>query len=81
MAGALVFAAATQGTPLGYLALVARGACIPGSYRTVAIGDSSWQAATLRALCRWQTEAHLPSQFSVRKPLGLSRSFCLRLQV
>ena len=50
MAVNLVFAAATKGMLLGCVALVARGACLPESHRTVAIEDSSWQAASPRAL-------------------------------
>lgn len=33
------FVAAAQGIPLDLLALVARGACVPGSHRTVTIGE------------------------------------------
>ena len=39
MSSALVFVAAALGIPLDHLALVARGACIPGSHATVAIGE------------------------------------------
>lgn len=38
--GTLVFAAATQGIPLDHLGLVARGACILGSYWTVIIKET-----------------------------------------
>ena len=38
--GGPVFAATLQGMPFNYLALKARGACVPGSYRSVTIRDS-----------------------------------------
>lgn len=37
MSGAMVFAAATQGTSFDCLALMTMGACVPGSHRTVII--------------------------------------------
>ena len=56
MAGALIFAAAAQGTPLDCLALKARGSL--GSGLTIEEIDSSWQATTPRALHRQHTETH-----------------------
>lgn len=38
------FVAAAQGIPLDLLALVARGACVPGSHRTVTIGEREFLA-------------------------------------
>ena len=40
ISGALVYVAAAQEIPLKCLALVARGACVPGSHGTVAIGET-----------------------------------------
>ena len=40
MSGALVFTAAAEGIPLDCLALMAKGACVPQSYKTVTIGET-----------------------------------------
>ena len=38
--GSPVFSDVDQGTPLGHLALLTRKACTPGSYGTLAVGET-----------------------------------------
>lgn len=62
----LVFLADTQGMPLHHLALVTRGACIPGSHRTVAIEGIVFGRLPTPGYCPDGRQRHNPS-FSVKE--------------
>ena len=66
MAGALVFAAATQEIPLDRLALVLRGTCIPGSYRTMAVREISFSRLRLPGYCTDSRLWHTSQSFCER---------------
>jgi len=61
MSGALVFAVATQETPLDHLAPEARGACIPRSHETVTIGGTVVDRLPLPGLCTYSRLKHTSS--------------------
>lgn len=59
--GTPYFVSAAQAMPLDHLALVPGAVCVPGSHRTAAIGERSWQISIARALRRRQTETYAQS--------------------
>lgn len=54
MSGVLVFAVATQETPLNHLGSEARGACIAGSHGTVRVGETVVGRLPLPGLCTYR---------------------------
>ena len=74
MPNALVFMAATQGTWLDHLALVASEACVPGPMGLEQIKRQFLPATTPRALCKQQNEAH--PRLSVKKVYLLILELC-----
>lgn len=77
IAGDLVLAVADQGIPLDHLALVAKGACVPGSHGTVTIGEMGCDRLLPLGHHTDSWLKHTPS-LSVKEPTCLSWSFRLR---